>query len=177
MKRVTCTRLPAHGPGETPTEGTVLDLLLAIPYLLQSRIVPPLRILNEVLATGEVEMGMSGGCRWEPFDLAPEEYDELVAALSEVDDAHRAGAHRAVFVEPPDWVRTLEEWQVWTREYRHGIPAERNLEYTRRLSALDAEREAAESRGDHEARARALSELTELAAEYSAWVMRHRRPS
>lgn len=172
MKRLTFTRLPAHGPGETPTEGTVLDLLLAIPYLLQSRIVPPLRILNEVLATGEVEMGMSGGCRWEPFALTPDEYDELVAALSEGDDTRRA-----TFVEPPDWVRTFEEWQVWTREYRHGIPAERNLEYTRRLSALDAEREAAESRGDHEARARALSELTELAAEYSVWITQHRRLS
>lgn len=115
---------------------------------------------------------MSGGCRWEPFALEPAEYDELVAALSEADDAHRA-----VSVEPPEWVRTLEEWQVWTQEYRHGIPAERNLEYARRLAALDAEREAAEARGDHEALARTLSELTELATEYSDWITRHRRPS
>lgn len=116
MKRLTFTRLPAHGAGGIPTEGTVVDLLLAIPYLLQSRI-----------------------------------------------------------VAPPAWVRTLDEWHAWTQEYRHGIPADRNLEYTRRLSALDAEREVAESRGDGEALARTLSELTELAAEYSDWIARHRR--
>lgn len=170
MKRLTFTRLPAHGAGGIPTEGTVVDLLLAIPYLLQSRIVPPRHILNEVLGTGEVALGMSGGCRWEPFTLTPEEYDELVIALAEGDDARRA-----TFVAPPAWVRTFDEWHAWTQEYRHGIPADRNLEYTRRLSALDAEREVAESRGDGEALTRTLSELTELAAEYSDWIARHRR--
>lgn len=171
MRRLTFVRLPARGAGEAPEEGTVLDLLRAVPYLLGCRIVPPLPVLNELLGRGESEAGMSGGCRWTPFALTPEEFEELVVAAT--------GADTPVplrYVEPPSWVGTLEEWHHWTMEYCHEIPAGRSLEYSRRILALEDARAAAEREGNVERLAELAAALTALAGEYSDWLLAHRQP-
>jgi hypothetical protein len=92
-------------PGET-VRGTVAELLLAIPYLLALRIVPPLSVMNEVLSDGVSDAGMSGGVRWEPFTIDGEEWEEVRATLAADDEGYR-------FVEPEAWVSSFEDWHVW----------------------------------------------------------------
>ena len=59
-------------------EGTVKNLLLDIPYLLDMPIafrkeghglIPPLSVINEILSTGIEDAIMSGGCKWEQFGV------------------------------------------------------------------------------------------------------------
>ena len=65
--------------------GSTLSMLESMPtvnwYLRYYRVVPPLHVLNELLATGRDDAGMSGGCEWRPFSLDPSEYTELAEEL------------------------------------------------------------------------------------------------
>ena len=79
MRTISYKTLGGMG-GETPKVGTVADVLLEIPYLLMTRIIPPLRVVNDLLAKGISDAGMSGGCRWEPFQVTPVEWEELAPA-------------------------------------------------------------------------------------------------
>jgi hypothetical protein len=72
--------------------GSLTELLFDMPTLghaLQgARLIPPLRILNELLMQGVSEAGMSGGCRWKPFQISSSEYNELVEDLLTLPNAH-----------------------------------------------------------------------------------------
>ncbi len=97
-------------------KGTVLDLLADIPYFLPSKLVPPLVVVNSVLAQGKDDAGMSGGCKWKPFQLTQAEYDEMVAEMK-----------RLGFVElqAPDWVVDSRTFGIWHGEVVYGIPSEK----------------------------------------------------
>jgi hypothetical protein len=83
MKRLRYTVLPSVGPGEIPAEGTVVDLLFALPYFLGfGWPFPSHAQLNSLLRKGYDDAGMSGGCEWEPFELSREEYAEVRQALA-----------------------------------------------------------------------------------------------
>ena len=123
-----------------------------------------------MLATGENDAGMSGGCRWAPFSLTPPEWDEIVQALSaEVEEPFR-------FIEPPAWVSTFEEWRYWTYEYCYGIPAEHNLAVSRRIAELEEQKRFADLAGDQDRAAQLLSEISEISWAHSEWISQHRRP-
>jgi hypothetical protein len=65
-----------------PREGTVVDLLFDIPYLIGwSTPFPTRDQLNRLLGKGIYDAGMSGGCEWEPFQLSTDEYEELVSVI------------------------------------------------------------------------------------------------
>ena len=57
--------LPATGPGTIPERGNTVDLLLNMPYLLTSGLIPPEFVINELLSHGLDDAGMSGGVRWD----------------------------------------------------------------------------------------------------------------
>ena len=126
--------------GESRTSGTLADLLLEIPYLLTARIAPPLHVVNDLLARGIVDAGMSGGCRWEPFQITSPEWEELALQLKSLADDKGCE-----FVQPPDWVENLDDWRAWTMIYRYGLPEEfrvldrevRDLELARRQALSD----------------------------------------
>jgi hypothetical protein len=65
--------------------GSLAELLFDIPHLGHvlrvAKVIPPLHILNELLASGVSEAGMSGGCKWSPFEISESEYLELVEDL------------------------------------------------------------------------------------------------
>ena len=126
------------GP-EAARIGSVADLVGEIPYLLVWGVLPPRRVLNAVLRSGESDAGLGGGCRWRPFEVCAEEYGELADTLG-----LPAGG------DAPGWVRTGQDWMIWMTEARLGVPAEEH----RRLSA---EYERAE-RAFREARVRAGEE-------------------
>ncbi len=117
------------------TNGTLKELLFAMPYLMTD-LIPPLRVLNGLLRNGvpnhiypdglpdgkvQFDAGMSGGCAWKPFEIADNEYEELVLELlTEPDGDFRQQ-------EPPPEIATIKQWQRWAfnqraraRSRRHG---------------------------------------------------------
>lgn len=92
-------RLHPAGHFEMPTEGTVVDLLFHMPYMVGYGYRFPTREeLNRLLASGEWDTGMGGGAEWPPFTLGPEEYAELVAAIER--DPRLAARNRPLEGEP-----------------------------------------------------------------------------
>lgn len=162
------------GDVETATRGSVAALLRDIPYLLIGGLIPPLLVINGVLRKGVDDAGMSGGCRWDPFEITEAELDEVVRELEANGD--RDGRPLR-FEEPPDWVANSSDWGIWVSERVYSIPADEN----RRLSAEMAEAEKAmneaAARGDESARIEHLCRLSELGAEWSDFLLLHRKPS
>ena len=80
-------RYKTHGAvgGDSWKHGSLTEFLFDIPplgYVFQGlRLIPPAHILNELLTRGVLDAGMSGGCRWKPFQISSSEYDELVEDL------------------------------------------------------------------------------------------------
>ena len=64
-------RARGESGGSSERRGTVAELLESIPYLLADRLLPPLRVVNDVLRRGVHDAGMSGGCSWRPFEITP----------------------------------------------------------------------------------------------------------
>ena len=121
MRTLTYKILPAVESGSIKKTGTLPGLLFDIPYLLSSKLIPPLHILNDLLRTGVLDAGMSGGCRWKSFEISSEEYHDLLAELiTKQEDTFTV-------VEVPDWVKTYRDWGVWTLEYLRGVPAKQYL--------------------------------------------------
>jgi hypothetical protein len=99
-----------------PEEGCLVDLIRAIPYLVGPDI-PPLSILNDVMARGKREAGMSGGALWEPFHIEPDEYRELIDELQRTGTHHgRFGWARYELPQPPASVTTYGEYVQWRSE-------------------------------------------------------------
>jgi hypothetical protein len=77
-----------HGCGwgdrPEPAENSLLAFVYDIPYFGACGVFPPFRLLNQFLLTGGSSGGMSPGATWEPFELSPEEYRDLVAAVRAV---------------------------------------------------------------------------------------------
>jgi hypothetical protein len=120
MRRVTYQTI-AHGALGDPVEASLQDFLLHIPYLLvPPGPIPPLFVLNDLLAKGVVDMGMSGGCQWEPLQITPVEWEELASAL--------ARTRGLVVVEPAAWVRTYSDWSLWSAATKLGVPLDEQLE-------------------------------------------------
>jgi hypothetical protein len=143
-------------------EGTPADLLENIPYLLVLKVIPPLSVVNDLLRRGISDAGMSGGVRWEPFEIDATEWEETRRALEDAGDDRR-------FVEPPAEVRDYDDWHAWLFEMLYGLPAAKHRPLMRRERELaDAIRQAV-SAGDEEKvhelhleRIRVGNELAEL---------------
>src|SRR5689334_13298650 len=103
------------GPDGPVVTGSVTDLLESIPYLFALGVMPSLSVLNHLLSLGERDAGMSGGCRWEPFEVDEGEWHEIRAALES------RGVCR--FVAPPDRVEDFDDWHAWLFDFKRGIPA------------------------------------------------------
>jgi hypothetical protein len=114
MKILRFEPLPCIGPPLPKKTGTVIDLLEHMPYFLKSR-VPTKVVLNDILNTGIDDGGMSGGVKWEPFQLADEEYREVREVLEK---------RGLVLVEPPGWVKFGSDWHIWEMDVDHGIPSD-----------------------------------------------------
>jgi hypothetical protein len=121
MRRVTYQTI-AHGAVGDPVEGSLEEFLLLLPYVLSQPggPMPPLFVLNDVLAEGVLDAGMSGGCQWEPFLITPAEWEELASAL--------ARTNGLVVVEPAAWVRTYSDWSLWRLAHKLGIPLDEQLQ-------------------------------------------------
>ena len=81
MKKIKYKILPPVGSYEPEVEGTLVDLIQDLPYLLVWNVIPPLGVINEILISGIYDKGMSGGCEWTPFKITQSEYESLVDEL------------------------------------------------------------------------------------------------
>ena len=123
------------------SNGTVVDLLESRPLLFIDGLLPPRRVLNELLSRGSHKTP-DDACNWEPFTLTEREFEVLVAAFARREPA-------TVFVEPPSWVSTLGEWGVWVEECLYGLPAKQRVADLReKLAPLQAELSSADANGD-----------------------------
>jgi hypothetical protein len=112
--------------GPTRKRGTLIELVLDIPYLMDSTgVIPPLSVLNEVLREGGNNGGMSPGTEWKPFEITEAEYTELVnvflaANLDELKQDHPyAYFDRVIVDEELQHCKDYDEWltQV-TQKYK-----------------------------------------------------------
>ena len=154
--------------GEFPKQGTVAELLSEIPYLLTARIVPPLHVVNDLLAKGLDSAGMSGGCEWEPFQITASEWEDLASHLMSLTDDEACE-----FVQPPDWVETIDDWQAWIMIHKYGMPDEfRVLE--REVRELENARKRALNEGNEELVLELHLRVIEAGEKLSQLVMKHR---
>ena len=157
--------LPPVGPGSFSTEGSVADLLFDVPYFFLARIIPPMDVVNEVLQKGVVDAGMSGGCKWKPFQLDGASYATLAADLRQMD---------FVTIQPPDWVTTHSDWHGWCAELVWGIPALESRRQGAEITELNAQHNAAIKAGDDQVAASLLLQVTELCVKHSRFMNQHR---
>lgn len=118
MRNIQYYQLPPIGSDDQLYESTIIEFILDIPYLLNFGLVPPLQIFNEIFKNGFEDAGMSGGCKWEPFEIDQNEYEEIVKALFAMPQANYR------LIAPPNWVRNSDDWQMWCQEYEMEIPHE-----------------------------------------------------
>ena len=86
MRDVRFQLCSATGPREAPWTHAALDEFLIWSSvfrisLQKAGVIPPLSVINEVMASGCHDAGMSGSTKWKPFQISQEEYEELVESL------------------------------------------------------------------------------------------------
>lgn len=173
MRTIDFSILPPTGSLETPSHGTIADLLRQIPYFLRGGMIPPLAVVNDVLVTGLADAGMSGGCRWSSIILDDAEFREIVHELESTGDF---AGNTLTFEEPPPWVMTQSDWGVWVSYRRYAIPVEENLRLTRSIVETQRLMNEAAAHGDEAMRDECLVKLMELSSMRSEFVMKHRNP-
>ena len=165
LERLQYKLLPPVGPRSFSNEGSVADLLFDIPYFFLAKIIPPIDIVNEVLQKGVEDVGMSGGCKWKPFQLDGASYAKLTNDLRQMD---------FVTIQPPDWVTTRSDWHGWCAELVWGIPALESRRQWAEITELNTQRNAAIKAGDDQLAASLLLRVNELCAEHGRFMDEHR---
>ncbi len=152
--RVSWTEL--SGPGETTRSGPVSDLLAGISARQPKRRLPPLGVLNDLLARGGTGGGMGGGLLWDGGAISLDEatYGELCLEI---------GRGRVV---AGCEASTVEEWQAWCYEQDHGIDYDAHLGLLRTLRRLELARAERDDDQLHLAYVQALTEYTEFINEH-----------
>src|SRR5213594_1312053 len=82
MREVTYAVLAGVGDDRHRRVQPLADFVLDVPNLIKPHdVIPPQRVLNDVLRRGLRDAGMSGACEWSPFELSAAEYDHSQAPL------------------------------------------------------------------------------------------------
>jgi len=161
--------LPATGPGTIRERGNTADLLMHVPYLFTSGLIPPETILNELLSRGLADAGMSGGAQWEPYTLKPGGFDRLVQELVK---AYTYGSLE--YQEPDAWVRNFEDWHVWVMYVKHGVPWEEHKRLNDAVVAIEKAMKIAKENNDearvNELHLKNIKAGTEL-SDYVMWYL------
>jgi hypothetical protein len=165
-RTVSYTVIAPVGPGRLRKSGSFLSLLFSIPYFFVSEVIPPIYVINDILKKSTVDAGMSGGCRWKPFQLNAEEYADLVSELKERNFAD---------IAPPEWVKSHSDWHTWCCEITWGIPA---LEQKRRWEEITSSYSRLKQlQKDNPVKAAAMyARITYLSNRHTRWMNKHRLP-
>jgi hypothetical protein len=161
--------LPPIGDGVIKEEGDTKSLLEQIPYLLSFGIIPAEKIMNEILASGLEDAGMSGGVEWEPYGLNEGEFDKLVSVMEDESN----GALK--YVVPPEWVENYSDWRLWSIFYEHEIPVGELKRLKDQDERIEQERVEAESRGDKELAEKLHLQSLEAGKKLAQYIMKHEK--
>jgi hypothetical protein len=176
MNRFTYYLLPGTGTNIGTKQGTAKDLLLDIPYLLNMPrelrreghgVIPPLEVINDILSSGREDAGMSGGCKWEPFQINENDFYKIVSELTAEDSSYFR------WVKPPDWVKTRDDWNAWKFELLNGGPAEEYKRLWNNLIKTYADLRAEEKDPNSKAFAEAHTRNRQADKEMTAFIMRY----
>jgi hypothetical protein len=158
--------LPPVGSEEVEIEGDTIELLKNIPYLFSSGVIPSVDIINEVLAKGLSDAGMSGGARWTPYQIDTNSFEEFVTRLKE-----KEGFGSLEYIEPDTWVSGFEDWNVWVMHIKKGIPWKEHKQLNDIVVSLEHEMGEAKVNGN-EQRINALHlQIVEAGTNLSEFVM------
>ncbi len=140
------------GPGERTCSGPILDLLRELCGRQPKRRLPPLEVLNDLLARGGAGRGMGVGLLWDSgaILLDATTYDELCREIGRNRVAEGCEAS------------TFEEWQAWCYQQDHGIDYDAHLGLLRRLRELERARAERDGEQLHLAYTQALTEYTDF---------------
>jgi hypothetical protein len=104
--------LPGVGDTKTLSRGTWADVIVAVPYLMwKGDPIPPRSVVNEILADGSCDAGMSGGCEWPRHQLSEEEYARLRRDLTELG---------YLDLDAPTYVVVRTDYDMWKQRMRPG---------------------------------------------------------
>jgi len=137
------TLLPPTGNINQTRQGDSADLLLSIPYFFSSGLIPPDFVVNEILATGISDAGMSGGVKWKPYALAVDQFPVLHSLLKK-----KAAPRDLHYRQPPEWVSNFQDWHVWVFYIRNGVPWKQHKKLNDIVYNLELQIEAARKNHD-----------------------------
>jgi len=160
--------LPPMGSEETEIEGNTLELLRHIPYLFSSGVIPSINVINDVLAKGLSDAGMSGGVRWASYHINPNGFEELVAQL-------KASEHykSLEYIEPDSWVNDFEDWNVWIMYIKKGIPWKQHKKLNDAVVNLEREMREENARDDEQRINELHFKTIEAGTNLSEFIMEH----
>lgn len=148
-----------HGGGEEVVETELSEFLLRLPYFIsgKNKFIPPDSIINELLAVGRYDVGMSGLFTWDPVSISSVNIEEANRKLLSVG-----------YVKPnvPDWVIDSDAWNAWKLEKLNGVPPDKYLRLLRNVKEIKSEM-AAQPYMDSDAKSLIETRLIEAEFELS----------
>jgi len=147
-----------------------LELLKNIPYLFSSGVIPSIEIINDVLAKGLSDAGMSGGARWAPYQIDANSFEEFVKKIK--------ATERFVsleYIEPDSWVRGFEDWNIWVMYIKKDIPWKEHKRLNDIVVNLEREMANAKIKGDDHRINELHIEIIEAGTNLSKFIMESMR--
>ena len=140
MRTVTYRQCEPHPGWSEPISAPLTTFVYDVPYLLCWGILPPFRLMNDLLKQGGGDGGMSPGADWIPFELTEEEYEELCVALETIDPLTLIDQARYIWIKAKrapefDDIADYVEWgQAVTKKYGNEAQAEAEQNVSRAKS-------------------------------------------
>jgi len=102
-----------NDPSGSEVISTMDDFILKLPgiglIIRKAKVIPPLKIVNELLSTGKCDAGMSGCFEWQPLQIQEKEYQIFKKSLEQI-----LGTE-AVFLDEEGL--TLKKWMSLARSH------------------------------------------------------------
>jgi hypothetical protein len=170
MKKFKYYLLSGVGNKITPKEGGLKDLLLDIPFFIspETRLLPPLHVINDVLKTGIMDFGRIGGCKWEPFQIEEKDFIDLLKKLGTINDAIYK------FVVPHDWVKNFSDWSIWKMEYCYGIPSGENKKLHSEYMKIEDSLQEAYNQNSHKLILKNFRKLQKIENKITKLILKYR---
>jgi hypothetical protein len=170
MRSVKYVVLPPTGPGEFEEEKDSVSFLFNLPYFFYMGYVPPLKVANIYLATGLEDTGMSGGRKWEPFEIDSSEHEDVLEIIrTKMQHSGEPYDESLLNIEPD----SKRAWHSKVLEKKYGMPFEKHLKMCLRVDALERISEEASKTQDEEVKIKthlewyhAANELVEFEDQY-----------
>lgn len=171
MKKFKYYLLSGAGNKIQPKEGTLKDLLLDIPFFIspETRLLPPMHVINDVLSAGIMDFGRIGGCKWEPFQIEEKDFIDLLKKLGTINDE----AYK--FIVPNDWVKNFSDWSIWKMEYCYGIPSSENKKLHDRYIQTENLLQEAYNQNSRKAIIKNFRKLQKIENKITKLILKHRK--